>query len=251
MLPAIYNANVLNRQPTPQSPNNSNQQFNIQDEKFVLPPVELDGSDILALEHLLNTDTNASNEARAIVDEEQNQNEDSLELNTNLYDSDHSEDGENNDNVQIEGDEIDDNGKTQNDSSVSTGIGIQSEKDQTHCAESNSTELGCANSTEATAPAEDDGLAVVTGIQSDTGESSQSSSKSEANIMAHGTAEKVLVTQIVHYEGDEIQMTYVLGEQLRPRIESTQVKVNDKLSGNLPFHENVSLSIFCSTRYIS
>lgn len=69
---------------------------------------------------------------------------------------------------------------------------------------------------------------------------------------AHSTndtmaSNQVKTTVTVMVEDEAIEMTYVVGERLRPQM--ICVKVNDPLSGNLPYQENVrfKVAIFKST----
>lgn len=60
------------------------------------------------------------------------------------------------------------------------------------------------------------------------------------------------VTKII--EAGSLEMTYVLGVKLQPKIDDQfrfKVKQNDPLSGNKPFQENVSSSIFIINTFIN
>lgn len=56
---------------------------------------------------------------------------------------------------------------------------------------------------------------------------------------------QIQVTQTLYDDDGEIEMTYIQGQELRPKKrDKYQMKVNDALSGNLPFQENVCNCFF-------
>lgn len=85
------------------------------------------------------------------------------------------------------------------------------------------------------------------------GESRDSASDSGASLQAmpsvHTENETVeetldgrtLVTETFHDENsdDDLQMTYEIGISIKPVELGVQVKLNDQITGNMPFRENV------------
>lgn len=61
--------------------------------------------------------------------------------------------------------------------------------------------------------------------------------KSVKTVMLEGG--EILVTKTLDDNGDEIEMAYIYGQEICPKNERYQIKVNDALSANLPFQENV------------
>lgn len=50
---------------------------------------------------------------------------------------------------------------------------------------------------------------------------------------------EILVTTTIDDSGDEIEISYIHGQKICPKISRYQIKVNDALSATLPFQENV------------
>lgn len=61
----------------------------------------------------------------------------------------------------------------------------------------------------------------------------------------------VLKIKKIYGDEDDCEIVYVYGEQLKPRVPTFQIKINDIISKNIPFKENVSLhyNIFCTSIY--
>lgn len=57
VLPAVYNSAVLQNQPAPLLPKCNDEETDDTAENYVLPPVQLDDSDNLAIEAILDTST--------------------------------------------------------------------------------------------------------------------------------------------------------------------------------------------------
>lgn len=171
-------------------PNINNQSVENAEEKFLLPIVELDDSDNLAIENLLDTSTNVPFEA--------DDNDNLSEATGNTHEHD-------------QGNESHGYGPEMNDSEmVAIGFG----EDQ-----------------------------IGTEIQSNAQKSTQSTSISKNR--DDSAASQMHVTEIMLYGEDEIEITYLRGQKLRPKIDSSLLKANDLLSANLPFHENVWHRLKC------
>lgn len=66
----------------------------------------------------------------------------------------------------------------------------------------------------------------------------------QVNLIENG---QMCITKVF---ADGMEMTYIHGQKLRARKDPYQIKVNDVLSGNLPFQENVCITIFhCRPKY--
>lgn len=255
VLPVPYNPNILNNQPTP--PNNvdgqniENEQENEQEndansensgndnevgesdepisendqeiglesaendhqssdaeQKFVLAPVNLDQSDIIALDSLFDIE-------------------------------DFSSDGEN---LAVGGFESLDNTTHQNPPQFEAeDNGSAINENQTNEMNSNHSNNQIIDTTNSQEPNNDD---------TTNGEADENVSNEEINILLRSYKpaenEKVALTQdgriaITKAIDDELEMTFVLGEQLLPIEDRFQIKMNDALSGNMPFQENVHI----------
>lgn len=183
--------------------------------------MELDDSDTFAIENLLDMNESVSSN----FDEEQTQD-------NNLSEFSDDDQSENLGNVE----------HNQNNTFVSTAVVIQpSEKATTNASVSSDEEQTLSTNTiHAIHSAEIDEAEIRAETQFNAQKSPQSSSTSMNDDDNDGAAKQVLITQNINYEGEEIEISYVSGQKLRPIINSALVKVNDPLSGNLPFQENVS-----------
>lgn len=181
--------------------------------------MELDDSDTFAIENLLDMNESVSSN----FDEEQTQD-------NNLSGFSDDDQSENFGNVE----------HNQNNAFVSIAVVIQPEKATTNAYVSSDEEQTLSTNTiHAMHSAEVDEAEINAETQFNAQKSLQSSSTS-MNDDDDGAAKQVRITQTINYEGEEIEISYVSGQKLRPIINSALVKVNDLLSGNLPFQENVS-----------
>lgn len=215
---------VLQHQPTPllPPPNNDNA-----DQKLVLPPVQLDDSDLLALENLFNansseTELNNSNEIEVRENDETNFNipgtsESTIDRNALNNSSEPSSIEQSAGQKTIEvttSTDVD-----TNESSIGND-GIECRKD------ANESDVVSAQPTEKTS---------CSNASIETRSNAKVPLPSTSNQTANS---ETLVTEVLE---DDIEITYVLGKVIKPKIEEAplKVKANDLLSGNLPFQEYV------------
>lgn len=179
------------------------------EQKFVLTPVSLDQSDIIALDSLFNVEDSANEGESLAVDG-----------------SDAVDNTSRQNHPQIEADE---SGSAINENSTSE-MNINHPNNQ------------IVDTTSAQEQNNDD---------TTNGEAGENVSVEESNILLRSYKpaenEKVVLTQdgkieITKAIDEELEMTFILGQKLLAMEDRFQVKMNDLLSGNTPFQENVCIS---------
>lgn len=221
VLPVSYNPNSTVNQPAP--PNRINNEIDQNDsqnneisgietdnqntdveEKLVLAPVNLDEGDNIALDSLLVL------EGFVDVDDE--------ETSTGSADNSIHQDNENDEENASESATID-NQLAQ----MKTNNSFNQNSERTTSREQNNEELSVS-------------------------EPNQNVSQEESNSFLcsykPNNGEKVTVCEngqikITQFIDEEVEMTYIHGQKLQAMKDRFQVKMNDPLSGNLPFQENV------------
>lgn len=202
----------------------------------MLPSVQLNHSDGLVIESLIGLTYGDEEEGEA---EEHHSN--TFKLNTNANDIDENEAGESNVNDKRVTDE---NIHQRNDASVLCSMKFINSSQSTF---ENAIEHG--SSIEANISSTNligSETSVSNTIESNSTEAYEPTNVEirSTNTTANG---ETLITQQLD---DEIEITYVLGRELKPKIDSFQVKLNDQLSGNLAFHENVSFFEIWHLRFL-
>lgn len=296
IFPVVYNSAVLQHQPAPLLPPPNNDSA---DEKLVLPPVQLDGIDLLALENLFNANRNETPI------------ENPMELNTNLNDIDVGDTLEATGNDQsTECDSLEENANVNtidkqgclqqgaDNEEITEGHSLENHSnanciDVSEARENDETNFNVQSTSESTVDrnalnnssvpsnieqsvgqktiqltTSTDVVADVLSIDDDgvkcrkdanesdvvSAQPNEKTSCSNPSIETRSNAKlpfpstssqtansETLVTEVL---GDDIEITYVLGKAMKPKIEEAplKVKANDLLSGNLPFQEYVGFA---------
>lgn len=208
MLPVAYNLSRLNTQPAPS--NVSGEQLNEEcdeEDKFVLPTVHMDSTDLVALDGIMTDDS--------VDNYTSDENDDDAEsTNTNEEPNEQGESDGIENNTSHESDDelnLENNLLTDNEANNDTGnvAGFSATFNDNISSRYNNILV-------------------------------QSSENETVDLMENG---QIRITQVF---ADGMEMSYIHGQKLRIPKDPYQVKENDELSGNLPFKENVCIELFSS-----
>lgn len=246
----MYNAAVLNHQPVPDFPteedNSNNGQIDETDhneeDKFVLPPVQLDDIDILAIDGIIDTSSEEDASCDAGKDsfvpgyDDEINSEPNTIVDTGFNGPIQGQiDCSSNSSVDLDDDgqrsTIQENKSQENQDAQSDGHGeTQNASAQVNVVQQNARELGSVESTSSANASE---LTCSSEVV-----------ENESNAIKSITRTRNLDGQVYITEElwNNIKITYISGQKIIPKVEAVKVKTNDKLSGNLPFHENVRCS---------
>lgn len=204
MLPVAYNEARSTAQPTPSNDPNHEQRNDANDDdneetKLVLPTVQMDDTDIMALDGIVADESNESNSGfESIISNGA----------LNAYE-DHFDGNEYNETNQSDG----------------PTNGVDSFEPNQSIEEEESVEANETNET-----------------QQKDGQNNDSDIPIQQNEAVNGAVKmfmmdngQIRVTQTLK----DMEVTFIRGEVLRPMKQCFEIKVNDILSGNFPFQENV------------
>lgn len=213
VLPVAYSSANLNKQPAPS--NVAGEQLNEEsdeEDKFVLPTVHMDSTDLVALDDIM-TDDSVDN----YTNDEQSDDSESINMDEEPNDQGENDGNENSKSQENDDDELD----------LESNLLTES---LTDTEENNDT----GNDAEFSATSNDNNLARNNNILL------QSCENETVDLMENGQ------TRITQFFSDGMEMSYIYGQKLRIPKDPYQVKENDELSGNLPFKENVCIELFSS-----
>lgn len=224
VLPVAYSGARSNAQPTPSNDPNAerqNEPIDNEEEKFDLPTVQMDAIDTEALNDIMadesersSADCNISNQNNSHIFETTDM--DDIESCTNYSSG-----------AEYEGFVGNENSDEAQNGQVNELITLV-ETQQTEC------EIVLSDTVQ------NDNIVANANSSGNDNDLNRPQNPAKGVKMVKMDNGQIQVTQTLYDDDGEIEMTYIQGQDLRPKKrDKYQMKVNDALSGNLPFQENV------------